>query len=63
MAELQNLSPALKSWLDNVLVPAMVKRWIAEHQDGRQPPPSSSVAYTNGEDRHAQRVTGCDLSS
>jgi hypothetical protein len=25
------ISPPLKWWLHNVLVPAMVKRWIAEH--------------------------------
>jgi hypothetical protein len=41
----QPLSPALKSWIDNVLVPAMVKIWLAEgrstttsheqHEEGR----------------------------
>ena len=28
------LSPAVKAWLDNVIVPALVKEWLAERSGG-----------------------------
>jgi hypothetical protein len=27
-----DLNPALKSWIDNVIVPALVKQWIATNE-------------------------------
>lgn len=27
-----DLNPALKSWIDNVIVPALVKEWIATNE-------------------------------
>ena len=30
----QQVAPAVKAWLDNVLVPALVKQWIAAGPEG-----------------------------
>lgn len=32
MKQSEQISPALKSWLDNVLVPALVKEYVAERE-------------------------------
>jgi len=34
-SDAQQVPPAVKAWLDNVIVPAMVRRWIAEAQQGQ----------------------------
>jgi hypothetical protein len=49
----QPLSPALKSWLDNVLVPAMVKQWLAENgkEHGNGSSPTTVQARGKREDR------------
>lgn len=33
MGQEANIGPALKSWLDNVLVPAMVREYLADEHD------------------------------
>jgi hypothetical protein len=45
----QPLSPELKSWIDNVLVPAMVKKWLAEHQEGHGSGSSPTAIQPNDE--------------
>jgi hypothetical protein len=30
----KQVAPALKAWLDNVIVPALVKEWLAERHSG-----------------------------
>jgi hypothetical protein len=32
MKHTEQISPALKSWLDNVIVPALVKAYVAERE-------------------------------
>ncbi len=35
-AQLDSLDPALKRWLDDVIVPALVREYLAECQDKNQ---------------------------
>jgi hypothetical protein len=57
MAEGKEISPAVKAWLDNVLVPAIVKRWMTERQTEQAP----ALTDTPDESDSSGDTTGDDV--
>jgi hypothetical protein len=49
------IDPALKSWLDNVLVPAMVRLYLDSRSDVRDNCPSPSP-HADGDTEPSERV-------
>jgi hypothetical protein len=48
----KQVAPAVKAWLDNVLVPAMVKQWFAAWPEGHAV--NSSAKSHNAESEEAK---------
>ncbi|MGA2116066.1 MAG: hypothetical protein ABSH56_15100 [Bryobacteraceae bacterium] len=53
--------PAVKAWLDNVIVPALVKEWLAERSGGHGV--TSEAKSDDAESEAADAIPGIEIHS